>query len=116
MSLWPILQHRRRDDAHTPLTPMSESLQAGESLSTAGSFEHTAAQILRQTLEVTGAGSAVIFRLDPDAALIVPILIGPAEASAIASAQAGIVPPRPMTHDLLRDAVPVTRRRRGAVS
>lgn len=47
----------------------------------------------------------VVLLLDPDAALLVPILIGPAEASAIASAQAGIVPPRPMTHDLLRDAL-----------
>jgi len=55
----------------------------------------------------------VVLLLDPDAALLVPILIGPSEASAIASAQAGIIPPRPMTHDLLRDAllaagVPVT--------
>ncbi|NYI60662.1 bifunctional nuclease family protein [Cellulomonas soli] len=47
----------------------------------------------------------VVLLLDPDAELLVPILIGPAEASAIASAQAGIVPPRPMTHDLLRDAL-----------
>ncbi|MBO3090182.1 bifunctional nuclease family protein [Cellulomonas dongxiuzhuiae] len=47
----------------------------------------------------------VVLLLDPDAALLVPILIGPAEASAIAAAQAGIVPPRPMTHDLLRDAL-----------
>ena len=56
----------------------------------------------------------VVLLLDPDAALLVPILIGPTEASAIASAQAGIVPPRPMTHDLLHDAllaagVPVRR-------
>ncbi|MFC8192458.1 bifunctional nuclease family protein [Cellulomonas sp. NPDC057328] len=47
----------------------------------------------------------VVLLLDPDSALLVPILIGPAEASAIASAQAGVVPPRPMTHDLLRDAL-----------
>ncbi|GIG39872.1 hypothetical protein Cph01nite_16340 [Cellulomonas phragmiteti] len=47
----------------------------------------------------------VVLLLDPDAALLVPILIGPTEASAIAAAQAGIVPPRPMTHDLLRDAL-----------
>lgn len=47
----------------------------------------------------------VVLLLDPDAALLVPILIGPTEASAIASAQAGIVPPRPMTHDLLHDAL-----------
>ena len=42
----------------------------------------------------------VVLLLDPDSELLVPILIGPNEASAIASAQAGIVPPRPMTHDL----------------
>ena len=47
----------------------------------------------------------VVLLLDPDSALIVPIMIGPSEASAIAAAQAGIVPPRPMTHDLLRDAL-----------
>ena len=66
MSLWPILQHRRRNDAHDALSRMPEPLQAGASLSAAGSFEHTAEQILRQTLDVTGAGSAVIFRLDPN--------------------------------------------------
>ncbi len=43
----------------------------------------------------------VVLLLDPAAELFVPILIGPMEASAIATAQAGIVPPRPMTHDLL---------------
>lgn len=31
---------------------------------------------------------------------VVPIVIGPREGAAIASAQAGIVPPRPQTHDL----------------
>lgn len=34
------------------------------------------------------------------AARVVPIVIGPREGAAIASAQAGIVPPRPQTHDL----------------
>ncbi|HZO24657.1 MAG TPA: GAF domain-containing protein [Chloroflexota bacterium] len=67
MSLWPILQPRRRNDEHVPLTPIPEPLQAGESLSAAGSFERTATLILRQTIEVTGAGSSVIFRLDPSA-------------------------------------------------
>jgi len=67
VSLWPILQPRRRNDEHVPLTPIPEPLQAGESLSAAGSFERTATLILRQTIEVTGAGSSVIFRLDPSA-------------------------------------------------
>lgn len=34
-----------------------------------------------------------------------PIWIGAAEASAIANAQSGVVPPRPLTHDLLADVV-----------
>jgi bifunctional DNase/RNase len=52
-----------------------------------------------------GDDETVVLLLDPGSNLVVPILIGPAEASAIAAAQAGIVPPRPMTHDLLRDAL-----------
>jgi uncharacterized protein len=32
-----------------------------------------------------------------------PIWIGAVEASAIAFAQQGVTPPRPLTHDLLRD-------------
>lgn len=52
-----------------------------------------------------GDDETVVLLLDPGSGLLVPILIGPAEASAIAAAQAGIVPPRPMTHDLLRDAL-----------
>ncbi len=52
-----------------------------------------------------GDDETVVLLLDPESGLLVPILIGPAEASAIASAQAGIVPPRPMTHDLLKDAL-----------
>src|SRR6478672_2640993 len=34
-----------------------------------------------------------------------PIWIGAAEAAAIAFAQQGVVPPRPLTHDLLKDVV-----------
>ena len=34
-----------------------------------------------------------------------PIWIGASEASAIANAQEGVVPPRPMTHDLMADAL-----------
>ena len=35
----------------------------------------------------------------------VPIWIGPPEASAIALAQQGVVPPRPLTHDLMLDVI-----------
>ncbi len=37
-----------------------------------------------------------------------PIWVGAAEASAIAHAQQGIVPPRPLTHDLFRDVLVAT--------
>lgn len=37
-----------------------------------------------------------------------PIWIGAVEATAIAFAQQGVVPPRPLTHDLLRDVVLAT--------
>ncbi|MEO5653918.1 MAG: bifunctional nuclease family protein [Marmoricola sp.] len=37
-----------------------------------------------------------------------PIWIGAVEATAIAFAQQGVVPPRPLTHDLLRDVIEAT--------
>jgi bifunctional DNase/RNase len=37
-----------------------------------------------------------------------PIWIGAVEATAIAFAQQGVVPPRPLTHDLLRDVLQAT--------
>jgi uncharacterized protein len=37
-----------------------------------------------------------------------PIWIGAVEATAIAFAQQGVVPPRPLTHDLLKDIVEAT--------
>lgn len=40
-----------------------------------------------------------------------PIWIGSAEASAIALAQQGVVPPRPLTHDLLDDVITALGRR-----
>lgn len=53
-----------------------------------------------------GAGQEiVVLLLDPAAELVVPIIIGPREASAIAMAQAHLTAPRPMTHDLLRNVL-----------
>lgn len=40
-----------------------------------------------------------------------PIWVGAAEASAIAFAQQGVVPPRPLTHDLMRDIIAALGRR-----
>ncbi len=61
-------------------------------------------------LELDGASGAVTLVLAPpdiaaDAsrdgvALVLPVVIGPVEAAAIASARTGSRPPRPQTHDL----------------
>jgi uncharacterized protein len=42
----------------------------------------------------------VVILAEAEGARVVPIVIGPREGAAIASAQAGLVPPRPQTHDL----------------
>jgi bifunctional DNase/RNase len=44
-----------------------------------------------------------------------PIWIGASEATAIAFAQQGVVPPRPLTHDLLRDVLVAVGARLSAV-
>jgi len=44
-----------------------------------------------------------------------PIWIGAVEATAIAFAQQGVVPPRPLTHDLMRDVVSALDHRLEAV-
>lgn len=45
-------------------------------------------------------GAPVVLLREPESGSIVPIFIGPTEASAIMAAQRGITSPRPMTHDL----------------
>jgi len=43
----------------------------------------------------------VVLLLDAESARVLPIVVGLAEGQAIAAGQAGVAPPRPMTHDLL---------------
>ncbi|WP_199241598.1 bifunctional nuclease family protein [Serinibacter arcticus] len=46
----------------------------------------------------------VVLMLEADGLdMVLPVTIGPREGAAIASVLAGIVPPRPLTHDLLLD-------------
>jgi hypothetical protein len=49
--------------------------------------------------------SPVVILREKDGARVLPIWIGPAEASAIAMEMQGIKPPRPMTHDLLKAVI-----------
>ena len=55
-------------------------------------------------LDRTTNAPVVILR-ESDGARILPIWIGPAEASAIAMEMEGMKAPRPMTHDLLKQVV-----------
>lgn len=54
---------------------------------------------------LAGTHAPVVLLREPRSGDIVPIFIGPPEARAILHALHGVSPPRPMTHDLLRDVV-----------
>ena len=47
------------------------------------------------------SGSPIVVLRDPDSGSVLPIWVGTAEAQAIALALHGVIPPRPMTHDLM---------------
>jgi len=47
----------------------------------------------------------IVLLRERDGDRYLPIWIGAAEATAIAYAQQGVVPPRPLTHDLLRNVI-----------
>ena len=47
----------------------------------------------------------IVLLKEVDGERLLPIWVGAAEASAIAYAQQGIVPPRPLTHDLFKDVL-----------
>jgi len=50
----------------------------------------------------------VVILREKDADRYLPIWIGAVEATAIAFAQQGVTPPRPLTHDLLKDVLEAT--------
>lgn len=49
------------------------------------------------------SNNPIVLLKERDGDRYLPIWVGAVEATAIAYAQQGIVPPRPLTHDLLRD-------------
>jgi bifunctional DNase/RNase len=62
-------------------------------------------------LEVMGvrvelpSNQPIVLLRERDGARYLPIWIGPAEATAIATALEGVHPPRPLTHDLMRSVI-----------
>lgn len=67
-----------------------------------------------KVLEVLGVrvemptNQPIVLLRERDGVRFLPIWIGAAEATAIAYAQQGVVPPRPLTHDLLRTVIEQT--------
>lgn len=50
-------------------------------------------------------GTPIVVLRDPASGSVLPIWVGPMEAQAIALALHGVIPPRPMTHDLMASLV-----------
>src|SRR5262245_60557070 len=46
-------------------------------------------------------GTPIVVLREPESGSVLPIWVGPAEAQAIALSLHGVIPPRPMTHDLM---------------
>ena len=67
--------------------------------------EATGEDLVRVEVATVGfdrrAGAPVVLLRDPESGTVVPILVGTAEAQAIARALRGATVPRPMTHDLM---------------
>ena len=57
------------------------------------------------------SNNPIVLLRERDGDRYLPIWIGAPEASAIAFAQQGVVPPRPLTHDLLKDVIEAMGRR-----
>jgi len=49
------------------------------------------------------SNTPIVLLKEVDGLRVIPIWIGAVEATAIAYAQQGVVPPRPLTHDLMKD-------------
>lgn len=59
-------------------------------------------EVVGVRVEIPSNTPIVLLRTEGDSRLL-PIWIGAAEATAIAFAQQGVEPPRPLTHDLMKD-------------
>ena len=70
--------------------------------------------MLVREVEVVGvrvempSNTPIVLLRETDGERYLPIWIGAVEATAIAFAQQGVVPPRPLTHDLLKDVLDAT--------
>lgn len=61
-------------------------------------------EVIGVRIELPSTQPVVLLR-EKDGDRVLPIMIGPFEAMAIAAAQEGVVPPRPMTHDLFANVL-----------
>jgi len=61
-------------------------------------------EVIGVRMEVPSNTPIVLLR-ESEGERYLPIWVGPVEATAIAYAQQGVVPPRPLTHDLFRETL-----------
>ncbi|MCD5312320.1 bifunctional nuclease family protein [Kineosporia babensis] len=57
------------------------------------------------------SNNPIVLLKERDGDRYLPIWVGAPEANAIANAQQGLVPPRPLTHDLMKDVIEALGRR-----
>ena len=62
-------------------------------------------ELIAVRIELPGNAPVVLLRETGGASRLLPIFIGHPEATAIAFAVDGVVTPRPMTHDLMKDLI-----------
>jgi bifunctional DNase/RNase len=71
-----------------------------------GSADSESVPVELSTIGLDGrTGSPIVVLRDPESGSVLPIWVGGAEAQAIALALHGVVPPRPMTHDLMANLI-----------
>jgi uncharacterized protein len=93
-------RERRRGWAARPADGGMDSIRARSSLRLVIPME-----LVGVRLEVPANNPVVMLREQAGLRRVLPIYIGSPEAAAIHYALEGIVPPRPLTHDLMRDVL-----------
>ena len=98
------LQHRVPRSHRPPAGPASRPARGARE----GSVDYAASMkpvdVVGVRVEMPSNNPIVLLR-QVDTDRYVPIWVGANEATAIAYAQQGVVPPRPLTHDLMRDVL-----------
>jgi hypothetical protein len=81
----------------------NERIFVGEHLTRSLKMQKIKLNILGLSVSQTQSGAYALVLAEEDGDRRIPIIIGPVEAQAIAIQMEGLKPPRPLTHDLIRN-------------